>query len=182
MVASALDIKTEHIIPSFLSCDWGTSSFRLKLIESDTGKIVTAIKDDTGIKELFNRWSAYNGSLSRIEFYQDFLREKVDELEMNSPVAFNHPPIVLSGMASSSIGLKELSYSPLPFKLDDPALNSEIIEAGQRFPYALYLISGLRSSGDVMRGEETELLGLHAALNIRSEERRVGKGCRYGSE
>ncbi|HLR33662.1 MAG TPA: 2-dehydro-3-deoxygalactonokinase [Fodinibius sp.] len=166
MVASALDIKTEHIIPSFLSCDWGTSSFRLKLIESDTGKIVTAIKDDTGIKELFNRWSAYNGSLSRIEFYQDFLREKVDELEMNSPVAFNHPPIVLSGMASSSIGLKELSYSPLPFKLDDPALNSEIIEAGQRFPYALYLISGLRSSGDVMRGEETELLGLHAALHI----------------
>src|SRR5699024_6673774 len=36
----------------------------------------------------------------------------------------------------------------------------------QRFPYALYLISGLRSSGDVMRGEETELLGLHAALHI----------------
>lgn len=165
MVASALDNKTRHTVTHFLSCDWGTSSFRLKLIESDTGRVVTAIEDDTGIKEMYNRWSVYSGSLSRIDFYQAFLKDKVKELEMKSPVAFNHPPILLSGMASSSIGLKELSYSPLPFKLNDPDLNTETVEATEQFPYDLYLISGLCSSEDVMRGEEIELLGLSSKLD-----------------
>lgn len=165
MVASVLDNKIRYTAPYFLSCDWGTSSFRLKLIESDTGRVVTAVEDSTGVKEMYNRWSVYRGSLSRIDFYQLFLKDKIEELERKSPVAFNHPPILLSGMASSSIGLKELSYSPLPFKLNDPTLNMETVEATEQFPYDLYLISGLCSSEDVMRGEEIELLGLSSKLD-----------------
>lgn len=166
MVAAALDDKTVHTTPFFLSCDWGTSSFRLRLVASDTGRVVAAIENDTGIKITYKRWTAYGGSLSRIDFYESFLMQKIEELESISPVDLDHPPIILSGMASSSIGIKELAYAPLPFELDNPELNTEMVEATDRFPYDLYLVSGLHSSDDVMRGEETELLGLHSTLNV----------------
>lgn len=166
MVASTLDNNIAHTTPFFLGCDWGTSSFRLKLVASHTGNVITAIEDDTGIKAIYNRWTGYGGSLSRIAFYQSILMQKIEKLKEKSPVVIDHPPILLSGMASSSIGIKELAYAPLPFELDDPRLNTEMVEARDRFPYDLYLISGLRSSDDVMRGEETELLGLHSTLNI----------------
>ncbi|SHE47565.1 2-dehydro-3-deoxygalactonokinase [Fodinibius roseus] len=166
MVAAALKNKTIHTTPFFLSCDWGTSSFRLRLVASDTGSVITAIKDKTGIKEIYKRWTAYGGELSRIDFYQSFLMQKVEELKSTSPVAVDYPPVILSGMASSSIGIKELAYAPLPFELDDPNLNIEMVAATDRFPCDLYLVSGLCSSDDVMRGEETELLGLHSTLNI----------------
>lgn len=166
MVAAALDNKTVHTTPFFLSCDWGTSSFRLKLVASDTGRVITAIEDESGIKEIYKRWTAYDGDSNRIDFYQSFLKQKIEELKKTSPVAVDYPPIILSGMASSSIGIKELAYAPLPFELENPNLNTEMVEATDRFPYDLYLVSGLCSSEDVMRGEETELLGLHSTLNI----------------
>jgi 2-dehydro-3-deoxygalactonokinase len=61
---------------------------------------------------------------------------------------------VISGMAGSSIGWKELPYARLPFLLDGSAAVVDEIESG------IFLISGVRSEDDVMRGEETELLGL----------------------
>jgi 2-dehydro-3-deoxygalactonokinase len=69
-------------------------------------------------------------------------------------------PVVLSGMASSSIGLKELPYCTLPVSLDAPGLHIETIKQTRQFLHNIYLISGIRTSDDVMRGEETQLLGL----------------------
>ena len=63
-------------------------------------------------------------------------------------------PIVISGMAGSSIGWKELPYARLPFRLDGSDAVVNEIEPDT------FLISGVRSEDDVMRGEETELLGL----------------------
>ena len=63
-------------------------------------------------------------------------------------------PIVISGMAGSSIGWKELPYARLPFRLDGSDAVVNEIETDT------FLISGVRSEEDVMRGEETELLGL----------------------
>jgi 2-dehydro-3-deoxygalactonokinase len=57
-------------------------------------------------------------------------------------------------MAGSSIGWKELPYARLPFRLDGSDAVVEEIEPDT------FLISGVRSEDDVMRGEETELLGL----------------------
>jgi len=61
-------------------------------------------------------------------------------------------------MASSSIGWKELPYAKLPFSLDGRDAVWEKIDD------RVYLISGLRSATDVLRGEETETLGLTASL------------------
>jgi 2-dehydro-3-deoxygalactonokinase len=62
-------------------------------------------------------------------------------------------------MASSSIGIRELRYASLPFDITGKGLNVEKIQHPS-FPYSLHLISGVRSDNDVMRGEETQMLGL----------------------
>lgn len=168
MVAPLLNNKTNHSPPCFLSCDWGTSSFRLKLVTSDTAKVLDGLTDNSGgIREMYNRWTGYHGSMSRVDFYLSFLNDKITELGKKSSSDLTRMPVVLSGMASSSIGIKELPYARLPVLLEKPALNTEMIKARETFPRDLYLISGIRSSEDVMRGEETELLGLATKLNFR---------------
>ncbi|MFM7752267.1 MAG: 2-dehydro-3-deoxygalactonokinase, partial [Opitutaceae bacterium] len=68
-------------------------------------------------------------------------------------------PVVMSGMASSNLGWQELPYASLPAEIDGHTLHCvDLPHAGRR----VRLISGLRNETDVMRGEETELVGLFA--------------------
>ena len=62
-------------------------------------------------------------------------------------------PVMVSGMASSSIGWRELPYALLPFSLEGSSVVGEWVEPG------VYLISGVRGENDMMRGEETQALG-----------------------
>lgn len=168
MVTSPLDLTTLHTDSYFLGCDWGTSSFRLKLLEWDSGKTLVEISSAAGIKKLYKQWVEYQGALSRIDFYQSFLNDQISELSKQTEKDLTSLPLVLSGMASSSIGLKELSYTQLPISLSKPKLNVEFIKKTHEFSHDIYLISGVCSSKDVMRGEETQLLGLASKLNIKN--------------
>ena len=69
-------------------------------------------------------------------------------------------PCFISGMASSTIGIYSLPYADLPFQCDGEGLYMEKIKQSV-LPNPIYLISGVRSQDDVMRGEETQLVGLH---------------------
>ncbi|GAA5520688.1 putative 2-dehydro-3-deoxygalactonokinase DgoK1 [Fodinibius salicampi] len=166
MVTSSLNLTTPHTDSYFLGCDWGTSSFRLKLLEWDSGKTLVEISNAAGIKELYKQWSEYRGTLSRIDFYRSFLNDQISELSKQTEKDLASLPLVLSGMGSSSIGMKELSYTQLPISLSKPKLNVEFIKKTRQFSYDIYLISGVCSSKDVMRGEETQLLGIASKLNI----------------
>jgi 2-dehydro-3-deoxygalactonokinase len=68
-------------------------------------------------------------------------------------------PVLLSGMASSSIGMIELPYKELPFKVDGSDIDHRMIPASAQFSHDLFIISGARTSDDVLRGEETMLIG-----------------------
>lgn len=128
----------------FVSCDWGTSNFRLRRVE---GAVLDEVRTDEGTAKL----AAQEGDRA-LAFRQTLMRG----LErLKAPPSC---PVVISGMASSSIGWKELPYAKLPFALDGRDAVWEKLE--DRF----YLISGLRSSTDILRGEETEALGLVATL------------------
>ena len=50
----------------FLSCDWGTSSFRLRLASTITNEVIAEIKASTGVKELFERGRATGDSRAGI--------------------------------------------------------------------------------------------------------------------
>jgi 2-dehydro-3-deoxygalactonokinase len=87
------------------------------------------------------------------------LKKKLAEVQEIEPST----PIVISGMASSSIGLKELEYGAIPLKIQPQNLYIEQILASS-IPNPILLISGLRSDNDVMRGEEVQFLGLHSLI------------------
>lgn len=151
----------------FLSCDWGTSSFRLRLVETRTAEILYEIQSSEGIRKMYQQFSelpSENGS--RMCFFHQFLNKKIKLLEQKAGSSFKSVPIIFSGMASSSIGLKELTYGSLPFSTETPSLPYEWLKATDSFPYDLLLISGLKSKTDVMRGEETQVIGLARKHNI----------------
>ena len=66
----------------FLSCDWGTSSFRLRLIDADSGSIISEIEDGDGIAAVYNSWQKSDLSTNeRVSFYKKKILEKIKELE-----------------------------------------------------------------------------------------------------
>src|SRR5690606_457770 len=79
-------------------------------------------------------------------------------IKKSQKLNIDNVPIVISGMASSSIGWSELPYSSLPFALDGSDLNYKIIEIPS-FSHSVLLLSGICSDDDIMRGEEIQLLG-----------------------
>src|SRR5678815_25631 len=74
-------------------------------------------------------------------------------------------PIVISGMASSSIGIRELDYSSIPFPVSGTSANTEWIQTST-LKNPVLLVSGVRTDDDVMRGEETQLTGLLHLIQI----------------
>src|SRR6185295_12638523 len=128
----------------FVGCDWGTSNFRLRLVD---GKVRRELKTDEGTAKL----AAAGGD--RAAAFKATLAAGLEKLKAPKNI-----PVVISGMASSSIGWKELPYAKAPFALDGRTAVWEKVE-----PH-VYLISGLRTDTEILRGEETEAVGLVASL------------------
>lgn len=139
----------------FLSCDWGTSSFRLRLVDADSLRVIAEEKSSTGIAETFQQWQ--QTSSSREQFYAAVINRHVAAMETQLNISLAKIPVILSGMASSSIGMKELPYKTLPFQLDGSDLSVQT--AGN-----MIIISGATTGQDVMRGEETKIVGCAALL------------------
>lgn len=141
----------------FLSCDWGTSTFRLKLVDAVSGEIIAGEHSDQGIASTFAQWKATESA--RESFYLDVLNRQITAIEKKLNLNLDGVPLVVSGMASSSIGIMELPYSKLPFDLSGSDLNIGHLPETGNFNHKVTLVSGVRSADDVMRGEETQLIG-----------------------
>lgn len=145
---------------TFLGCDWGTSSFRLTLATWD-GVVEGVVNNNNGIAATFQKWKEHSGSESgRVEYYLNVIREGIAEAEGRFGVDLHGMPIVISGMATSSIGMINVPYGNIPFSLDGSDLVVHRLDADGKFSHPVYLISGVRSEDDVMRGEETQLVGV----------------------
>ncbi len=144
----------------FLSCDWGTSSFRLRLVNATTQEILDEIVSKQGIAETYQNWRAMRQlETGRIGFYANILRGAIQQF---SNLIDSETPIILSGMASSTMGLHELPYQKFPFTWDVAQLPVHLINSNRSFTHPMYLVSGFRTETDIMRGEETLLLGCDA--------------------
>ena len=150
----------------FLSCDWGTTSFRLRLIEKASAGILAEEQSDKGIAETFAAWKQEGASAeTRISFYLFIIDEHIKLIEKRLGVSLDNIPVVISGMASAGIGLIELPYKMLPVKADGSDIKTHTIESPKGFAHAVTIISGVRTENDVIRGEETQLIGaLHTDL------------------
>lgn len=146
----------------FFSCDWGTSSFRLRLIETKSLKVLGAVQGTPGIAEVFHSWKQENSTEGREEFYLRVLSEHMATLYRNPAVrslqeTLKGVPILLSGMASSSIGILEIPYKTHSFSLDGSDLITRKLNGIPNHP--VVLISGVSTKNDIMRGEETKVIG-----------------------
>jgi len=142
----------------FISCDWGSTALRLRLIDADSVSVLAEKATEDGIIATFNLWKKKRKNKSeRLSFYQSILSGQINKLEKQLKYSLLNTPIIISGMASSDMGMKELPYKVIPFVTDD--LVVKIIEPSKYFKHKILLVSGVRSDDDVMRGEETKLIG-----------------------
>ena len=145
---------------TFLSCDWGTSAFRLRLVEREPLKILAETHSKEGNAATAERWQqAGQPPAQRVAFYRAILQKQLTKLETTVKMSLDGVPVVISGMASSTIGMLELPYLPLPFATDGSDLLTRTIPAEPDFKHSILLISGVKSADDVMRGEEVQLVG-----------------------
>jgi 2-dehydro-3-deoxygalactonokinase len=131
---------------SFIAVDWGTSSLRAYRVED--GHVVERRASPDGILTV-----AAGG-------FADTLKRALHGWALDAP-------IVLSGMIGSRQGWKEAPYAPCPASAD--ALAAACLRWREPGLGDIALIPGVstfdaRGVPDVMRGEETQILGAMRAL------------------
>ncbi|MDA9715097.1 2-dehydro-3-deoxygalactonokinase, partial [Bacteroidota bacterium] len=144
---------------NFISVDWGTTNLRIRLVSNDKFKIIKEKDYDLGLKKINSIWKEYGDKKqTRQEFIFKKLIELLDDFKINGE---NIPLVLISGMASSSIGIEELQYTSLPVDLDNPSIAIKEYELNGS---SINLISGVKTTKDVIRGEETQLIGLYQSF------------------
>ena len=93
----------------FIGCDWGSTSFRLRLIERGTRRIVAEQSGASGVKSF-----ATLPAPQRASRMAQFFAEQIAGLRGTEGAE----PIIITGMASSNVGWCELPYASAPFPLD----------------------------------------------------------------
>lgn len=146
----------------FISCDWGTSSFRLRLVDTGDLTVLSEISNEMGVARVNRMYLDLQDPKgpSREEFFKEVLTKAIAKLEQHCGEDLSSLMIICSGMGSSSIGLRELAFTSIPFHVSGRDLNMDFIGVTDTFPNSLILLSGLKSDRDVMRGEETQLIGI----------------------
>lgn len=170
------EVQTVNDSSHFLSCDWGTTHFRLRLVEREGLRVVDEVREDSGAKTIHMNLGDHASTAARAQAFARFLRDRMELLcRRNAPIA-SKLPVMISGMASSSVGWRELAYASVPFPLDGSGMVLERIPSSEVGPHhgPVWLLSGISSGRDMMRGEESEILGLMACGAVNSDVLQAG--------
>lgn len=121
---------------AFVAVDWGTSNARFALCDEDGRPL--ELRMGPGVVQARGRFP---------EVFAEHTKGWDSQL-----------PAMLCGMAGGNIGWKEAPYLPCPAELDELAEELVPVRDG------VYVVRGMRCTNplgapDVMRGEETQLLG-----------------------
>ena len=133
--------------PALIAVDWGTSSFRLWLMSSD-GTVLVEHRSQEGMSEVARRGFG-----------------TVLENHLGALSVADNLPVVICGMAGSRQGWVEAGYLETPADVTTIGANATVVSGAAR---PIIIIPGLASRSisepDVMRGEETQLLGAHLEM------------------
>jgi 2-dehydro-3-deoxygalactonokinase len=124
---------------TFIAGDWGTSNLRLALCD-DHGRVLE-MRKGPGAAESRGRFA-----------------ETLDGLCSDWRAAHGQLPVLLCGMVGSAFGWREAAYLPCPAQV------YELIDALASPRAGVHIVPGMKCTNplgapDVMRGEETQLLG-----------------------
>jgi len=143
----------------FISGDWGTSRLRLRLVEEPGLAVRAEVEAELGVASVFQDWKRAGEPADREAFFLNRLAPELERLDREAGGAASGAPLILSGMASSTIGIRELPYAAIPFDLGGPPPPIVRLPPG-RLRSEIWLVSGLCSTDEILRGEETILIGL----------------------
>ena len=134
-------------LEAFLSCDWGTSAFRLRVIDTNNLSILAEEHTAQGSADTYAIWQKSGLPQSdRLSFYRQIIQQHMGELEKKLNTSLSGLPVVISGMASSSIGMMEVPYKELPFSIDGTDLPLHITEPDSTFRHRMIIISGIETT------------------------------------
>lgn len=129
--------------PALIGIDWGTSSFRAFLIGAQ-GEVLDSVFSPKGIMHVPDK------------DFEDVLRRLLD-----SWVSTYRVPLIASGMITSRNGWVETPYSPVPSGAK--ALADALVPIPSSDGLDLRFVTGVtcehKGAPDVMRGEETQIVG-----------------------
>jgi 2-dehydro-3-deoxygalactonokinase len=130
-----------------VAVDWGTSSLRVWLLDR-TGAVLGESRSAEGADGLGP--GAFEACLTR----------HIERLG----AAARGVRVVMCGMVGARNGWREAPYMPIPARLDElPGHAMRVAGAGVEALILPGLVRGAPDAPDVMRGEETQLLGFSAA-------------------
>ncbi|GAA0191882.1 2-dehydro-3-deoxygalactonokinase [Glutamicibacter creatinolyticus] len=146
-----------------IALDWGTTSVRVYLIDRDA-QIVAERRDSLGIMQVAAR-AREHGIQLETAFEQTLGQLCRDWME-----TYPRIPIIACGMVGSQQGWTEAAYRSVPADLASPEFELTTVHtsSGRR----LHIIPGvadLKELPDVMRGEETQVLGAMEISGIPSD-------------
>lgn len=128
--------------PQFAAVDWGTSSFRLWLI-GENDAVIGESRSGEGM------------TTARETGFAEILAKHLDHVQAPADI-----PVIVCGMAGAKQGWVEAGYLDAPAKLADIPEGAIRVEGQSR---DIRILPGLAqrdpNAADVMRGEETQLLG-----------------------
>ncbi|NJK91067.1 MAG: 2-dehydro-3-deoxygalactonokinase [Blastochloris sp.] len=143
-----------------ISADWGSTHVRFRWVDVDTGEMGEESLGEEGVLTLQKK-SGQRGSLDSL-FQEVIYQHLAAEIQAQAGFPF---PLVISGMPSARGAWCELPYASLPFALDGAGAVMralpELRWPDQERGMPVLLVSGLAAADDVMRGEETQVIGLH---------------------
>ncbi len=132
-----------------LAIDWGTTSFRAYLFDA-ARRLVDTVSSAAGIMQ------------SKGGFEASYYTQVGHWLER-----YEHIAVIASGMITSKQGWVETPYLPCPASLDDLSGNLTRHETSRGD--ALHFVPGVSQeipTPNIMRGEETQMAGLHQARAV----------------
>ena len=142
-----------------LCCDWGTTSFRLRLTNLKAD-VIAETHSEKGILFYHNHWLSQNDDNPerRFDYYLQYIQSQIGEIHHGLEIDITTLPLVISGMAISSIGMINMPYENLPFSV---ASTTGFECRFQRNGAPIILVTGVCSTDDLMRGEETQMIGFY---------------------
>ena len=142
-----------------LCCDWGTTSFRLRLTNLKAD-VIADTHSEKGILVHHNHWLSQkdDNPERRFDYYLQYIQSQIGEIRHNLDIDITTLPLVISGMAISSIGMMNMPYENLPCSV---AATTGFEWRLQQNGAPIILVTGVCSSDDLMRGEETQIIGLY---------------------
>lgn len=146
------------MMEKIICCDWGTTSLRLALYDASSGETLAATSSEEGVLAVNRQFTESAGDLMRKPYFLEVLKREIARLHDHVE---EQTPVVISGMASANIGMEPLPYAHLPFDLQGADAVIQSFQDGKR---VFHLISGCRAEADIMRGEETQLVGVQSIM------------------